>query len=173
MTAAAAAEDLVRNNEQFPVSILRIGYLYGPQSRDLTLYEQSFQLHRPYYAGPKQHLANFVHFNDAARAIVLAANKKPAEELINIVDGTPASFGDFIDYYAHCLGFKRPRRLAKLFARFAPIISRQQLQQLEIRAAPIDNSRARKLLGWDPEFKSYKEGLHQTVQVQRGTSSLH
>ncbi|MDX1415966.1 MAG: NAD(P)-dependent oxidoreductase [Candidatus Promineifilaceae bacterium] len=168
LTAAAACEDLVSNNNQFPVSILRLGYLYGPQSRDLALYDQSFQLRRPYYAGSKNHLANFVHFNDAARAIARVANKKPAKEIFNIVDGTPTSFGSFIDYYAQCLGYKRPRRLAKLFARLAPIITRQQLQQLDIRAAPVDNSKARKLLGWIPEFTNYKIGLQQTAQVQRG-----
>lgn len=167
-TAAVEAEKMVAASREFPACILRIGYLYGPQSRDLALYEISFKAFRPYYAGPQKHLGSFVHFNDAARALVLAAEKQPANEIINVVDGTPVSFGTFIDYYAHCLGHKKPRRIPKILVRFAPIIAAQQIKQLDIHGAQVSSSKAHELLGWAPEFPSYEQGLVQTVQVQRG-----
>jgi nucleoside-diphosphate-sugar epimerase len=168
-SAAIEAEKMVAANKHFPVCIMRIGYLYGPQSRDLALYEASFKLRRPYYAGSKKHVGNFVHFSDAARAIALAAEKQPADEIINVVDGTAVSFGTFIDTYANCLGRQKPRRLPTTAVRFLPLtIAPQQIKQLNIRAAQVDSSKAGDLLGWTPEYPSYEQGLAQTVRVQRG-----
>ena len=80
--AAIEAEKMVVENKQFPVCIMRIGYLYGPQSRDLALYETSFKRKRPYYAGPRGHCTNFVHFADAAQVLILASEKQPADVIV-------------------------------------------------------------------------------------------
>jgi len=165
-TAAIEAEKLVAANETFPTTILRIGYLYGPQSKDLALYEDSFKLFRPYYAGPQEHLGNFVHFSDAARALLLAAEQQPENEIINIVDGVPVSFGNFIDTYAQLLGRKKPSRIPRTLIRLAPyFITLQQIKQLDIQGAAVDNQKAGELLGWTPQFADYEEGLAQTVRV--------
>jgi len=166
--AAIEAEKMVEANKQFPVCIMRFGYLYGPQSRDLVLYETSFKRLRPYYAGHKEHRGNFVHFADAAQAAVLASEKQPANAIINVVDGTAVSFGTFIDTFAQTLGRKKPRRIPTWAVRFAPIITSQQVKQLKLHAAQVDNSRARELLDWTPTYPSYREGLAQTVRVWRG-----
>jgi len=166
--AAIEAEKMVAGNKQFPVCIMRFGYLYGPQSRDLALYETSFKRYRPYYAGPKEHRANFVHFADAARALILAGEKQPANATINVVDGSAVSFGTFIDTFAQALGRKKPRRIPIWAVRFAPLITSQQVKQLKLHAAQVDNSRARQLLDWTPLYPSCREGLAQTVRVWRG-----
>ena len=169
--AAIEAEKMVDESQQFPTCIIRFGYLYGPQSRDLVLYERSFKHFRPYYAGPKEHRANFVHFADAARAVVLAGEKQPANAIINVVDGSAVSFGTFIDTFAQALGRKKPRRIPTWAVRFAPAIASQQVKQLKLHAAQVDNSRARQLLDWTPQFPSYREGLVQTVHVWREEKS--
>lgn len=166
--AGIEAEEMVRGNEQFPVCIMRIGYLYGPQSHDLALYETSFKRHRAYYAGPQENRANFVHLTDAARAIVSASEKQPADVIINIVDGAAVSFGTFIDNFAAALGRKKPRRIPTRVVRFLPFqITRQQVKQLKMRTAQAGNGRAHKLLDWVPKYPSYREGLAQTVRVWR------
>jgi UDP-glucose 4-epimerase len=165
--AAIEAEKMVVENKQFPVCIMRIGYLYGPQSRDLALYKTSFKRKRPYYAGPKEHRANFVHFADAARALILASEKQPADVIINIVDGSAVSFGTFIDAFAQTLDRKKPRRIPTWAVRFAPLITPQQVKQLKLHAVQVDNSKARQLLDWTLAYPSYREGLAQTVSVWR------
>jgi len=165
--AAIEVEKMISENKHFPVCIMRFGYLYGPHSRDLALYETSFKRFRPYYAGPEEHRGNFVHFTDAARAAVLAGEKQPANVIINVVDGTAVSFGIFIDTFAQALGRKKPRRIPLWAVRFAPAIASQQVKQLNLHAAQVDNSRARRLLEWTPAYPSYHEGLAQTVRVWR------
>ena len=127
--------------------------------------------YRPYYAGPKEHRANFVHFADAARAFILASEKQPANVIINVVDGSAVSFGTFIDTFAQTLGRNKPRRIPTWAVCFAPIITAQQVKQLKLRAAQVDNSRARQLLDWTPTYPSYREGLAQTVRVWREEKS--
>jgi nucleoside-diphosphate-sugar epimerase len=165
--AAIEAEKNITDNKQFPVCIMRFGYFYGPQSHDLTLYETSFKRFRPYYAGPEEHRGNFLHFADAARAAVLAGEKQPANAIVNVVDGSAVSFGTFIDTFAHTLGRKKPRRIPTWAVRFAPLITSQQVTQLKLHAAQVDNSRARQLLDWTPAYPNYREGLAQTVRVWR------
>jgi len=48
--AAIAAENRVLNGKT-PTCLLRLGYLYGPQSQDLKPYIKPFQLRRPYFVG--------------------------------------------------------------------------------------------------------------------------
>lgn len=164
--AAIEAENLVMQNGVVPYSILRLGYLYGPQLNDLALYELSFKMKRPYYAGPKTHRATHVHLSDAAEAIVLAAEKQKAGELFNIVDGeTAVSFTDFINQYAKALGRKNPRHIPIPLVRFAPLlIAPQQVKQLELISPNLNYTKANKQLSWAPQFASYKEGLKQTVR---------
>ncbi|MCB0032919.1 MAG: NAD(P)-dependent oxidoreductase [Anaerolineales bacterium] len=163
--AAVKAEQLIADNEVVPFTILRFGYFYGPQSHDLKLYELSFKMQRPYYAGPENHRANFVHFEDAARALVLTAEKQPAGRIINIVDGTAASFGDLIDEYANQLGRRQPSRIPSLLVGALPLlITPQQVKMLELTADKLGYEKAEKLLGWTPQYSDYRAGLAQTLR---------
>jgi len=72
--SAVQAEKMVADSK-IPLCLFRMGFLYGPQSRDLAAYKQSFNLFRPYYAGPQHNRANFLHYTDAASALALVAEK--------------------------------------------------------------------------------------------------
>lgn len=162
--AAIKAEKMAAADHGFPTCLLRIGYLYGPQSRNLALYEDSFKLRRPYYAGPQDNRVNFVHISDAAQAVVLTAEQQPEDEIINIVDGHAVSFGTFIDTYAKYLGYKKPWRIPRTLLRPVPyFITLEQIKQLDIRGPQIDNSKAKDLLGWIAEFENFEVGLAQSI----------
>lgn len=163
--AAVKAEQIIADNEVVPFTILRFGYFYGPQSRDLKLYELSFKMQRPYYAGPESHRANYVHFEDAAPALVLTVDKQPAGRIINVVDGTAASFGDLIDEYARQLGRRKPSRIPSLLVGAVPLlITPQQVKMLELTADELGYEKAEQLLGWTPQYSDYRAGLAQTLQ---------
>lgn len=50
-SSAIEVEEQIKKSN-IPHCLLRMGFLYGPQSEDLKKYETSFKLKRPYYAGP-------------------------------------------------------------------------------------------------------------------------
>ena len=56
-----------------PACVVRLGYLYGPQSADLRAYRTAFRLGRPYWSGPSKALQYHLHQFDAASALLAAA----------------------------------------------------------------------------------------------------
>lgn len=149
-----------------PVTIARLGYLYGPQSHDLRLYVRAFGLHRPYFAGPPTHRANWLHFSDAARALVLLseAATAPRERAYAIV-ADASSFTDFMDHFAHLLGVKHPLHIPLWASGLArAIITKEQMvllrQARTTSAQPFSDE-----FGWTPEFADYHEGLAATLRA--------
>ncbi len=148
-----------------PHCIVRLGFLYGPQSRDLKLYRQSFNIFRPYFAGSRYHQASFLHYEDAATALALIIENQPDGEVFNVVDGTPTSFGKFIDTFAHKLGRPRPFHIPTWGAPLAQIIIKPvQMELLEL-ATVVSNNKFRERFGWQPKYSSYRDGLAQVVQT--------
>ncbi len=166
--AAIQAEKMIADNaEELPSCLLRLGFLYGPQSHDLKLYEDSFNLFRPYYAGPNSNRSNFLHYEDAALALVLVAEKQPAGETFNVVDGHPASFGDFIDTFAHYLGRLRPLHIPTWSGPLASFLIKPEQQDLLELTALVSNAKIQEKLGWQPRYKNYQQGLAQIVRSWR------
>lgn len=164
--AAIEAEDKITNSN-IPNCLLRMGFLYGPQSEDLKKYETSFKLHRPYYAGPEDHLANFLHYEDAAKALVLVAEQQPVGKVFNVVDGMPAPFADFIDTFALRLGKSKPGHIPLFTAPVAQIIIKPQQMELLDLSTTVKNDLICQQLGWQPSYASYQEGLEQTIATWR------
>lgn len=162
--AAIAAENQITTSN-LPSCVLRLGFLYGPQSEDLKKYETSFKLHRPYYAGPENHLANFLHYEDAAQALVQVIEAQPSGAF-NIVDGTPVPFATFIDTYALKLGYSQPGHIPEFTAPVAQVIIKPQQMKLLDQSTTVNSDRIREL-GWTPKYPSYEAGLDQTIALWR------
>lgn len=162
---AIATENHVTNS-QIPACVLRLGYLYGPQSEDLKLYIKSFKLGRPYFAGPDSNLGNWLHFEDAASALVQVAQQQPKGAIFNVVDGVPVSFADFIDRFAFTLGRKRPGHIPMWLTPLALVlvVTPQQVDLLKL-STTVGGDSFRKQFGWSPHYPSYREGLQQTVET--------
>ena len=59
-----------------PACVVRLGYLYGPESVDLRAYRAAFRLGRPYWSGPSKVLQYHVHQFDAAAALLAAGRPR-------------------------------------------------------------------------------------------------
>ena len=160
--AAIRAEEQIANSS-IPHCTLRFGFLYGPQSQDLKKYETSFKLHRPYYAGPEDNLANFVHYEDAAKALVLIVEQQLGETF-NVVDDKAIPFANFIDTYAMKLGYSKPGHIPLFTAPVAKVIVKEPQMEILDRSTTANSDRI-KQLGWSPSYKDYQEGLDQTIST--------
>ena len=168
---AIATENQVTNS-QVPSCVLRLGYLYGPESEDLKLYIKSFKMGRPYFAGPESNLGNWLHFEDAAAALVQVAQQQPTGAIFNVVDGVPVSFADFIDRFAFTLGRKRPGHIPMWLTPLALVlvVTPQQVDLLKL-STTVNSDSFRKQFGWSPRYVSYREGLQQTVDTWGASAS--
>lgn len=162
--AAIEAEEKITQSD-IPYCLLRMGFLYGPQSEDLKKYETSFKLKRPYYAGPEDNLANFLHYEDAAKALALVVEQQPIGEVFNVVDGTPIPFAKFIDTYAMKMGYSQPAHIPLFTAPVAKVIIKEPQMEILDLSTTVKSDRAREQLNWSPTYASYDEGLEQTLSV--------
>ncbi len=152
-------------NSNLPYCLLRMGFLYGPQSEDLKKYETSFKLKRPYYAGPEDNLANFLHYEDAAKSLVLVVEQQPVGETFNVVDGAPIAFAKFIDTYAIKLGYSQPGHIPLFTAPVAKVIIKEPQMEILDCSTTVKSDRIRQQLNWSPSYNTYQEGLEQTLSV--------
>ena len=87
-----------------PACVVRLGYLYGPESADLQAYRAAFRLGRPYWSGPAKALQYHVHQFDAAAALLAAGKPRNEGKTLYATDGHAVSFTKFMDAFAHRVG---------------------------------------------------------------------
>lgn len=160
MEAALEAEDIVLHSGR-PAAVVRLGYLYGPEMRDMRAYRRAFRLRRPYWAGPRENLQHHLHTEDAARALVHAAATRREGTLSYATDGRPASFADFGDHFAGLVGNSHPLHLPWFTRPFVHLVvysEHQEQTDLGMPGAPSPL-----LDGFTPTFRGYREGLAQVT----------
>jgi len=142
--------------------VVRLGYLYGPDSDDLLAYRKAFRLRRPYWAGPRAALQFHLHQTDAADALVAAANRRNAGRTLYATDDEPASFMSFMDDFARRNGTRVPLHAPRLATPLFRVIVREEHMQQAALAMPARRPGPR-VPGWRPAYRSYHEGLDQVL----------
>ena len=107
---------------------------------------------------------SFVHVDDAAAATVLALERgRPG--VYNIADDEPAPVREIFPAVAEMLGAPPPRKvpawLARLFVGEFGVVS-----MTELRGA--SNAKARRELGWEPRYPSWRQGFAETYRASLG-----
>ena len=146
-----------------PVSTLRLGFVYGPRYRDLKRYRTAIRLCRPYYPGPGLP-APWLHHDDAAVALVEAAERATPGSIYNVADDQPVSLRDFIDHFGrrelHWFTWYLPRwSLRALGGQIRP----EQVLLLD-QTTTVDSRRFRADLGWAPGYATFREGLRSALR---------
>lgn len=145
-----------------PACVVRLGYLYGPESADLRAYRAAFELGRPYWSGSAKALQYHVHQFDAAAALRAAARPQNAGRILYATDGRAVSFTKFMDAFAHRVGRRTPLHLPLFSKPLAKVIVREEhMQQV---ALPMPHrERVPRVPGWAPKFPDYRAGLDQII----------
>jgi nucleoside-diphosphate-sugar epimerase len=147
-----------------PGCVVRLGYLYGPESGDLRAYRTAFRLGRPYWSGPRKARQYHLHQFDAAAALLAAARPSNAAKMLYATDGHAISFMQLMDAFAHRVGRRSPLHLpsySKLLARV--IIREEHMQQTALPMPP--GAPAPRVPHWKPRFPDYRTGLDQVIDA--------
>lgn len=137
-----------------PAVVLRLGYLYGPGSRDLRAYRSAFRLKRPYWAGKRRAGQYHLHHDDAVDALLAAAKKKHAGQIFYATGGTALPFMDFMDHFARGVGTCIPLHVPLIAAPLMQLIVRKEHVQQTALAMPVDVP-APQLPGWAPRWTDH------------------
>jgi len=133
--------------------VLRYGAFYGPGASDV-LVEMVRKRQLPVIGGGTG-VWSFLEITDAAAATVAAVGRG-ARGVYNVVDDDPAPVADWLPYLAEVLGAKPPLRLPAWLGR---LLAGEFVTAQMTTSRGSSNQKARKQLGWQPRYASWREGF--------------
>ncbi len=137
--------------------VLRYGSLYGPGT-SLAQGGDTLEMVRarrfPIVAGGSG-IWSFVHVEDAASA-TLACVQPGGAGVYNVVDDEPAPVSVWLPELARAIGAKPPLRLP---AWLAGLVVGPVGVSMMTRVRGASNAKAKRELGWQPRFPSWREGF--------------
>jgi len=138
--------------------VLRYGTFYGPGASD-PLVEMVRKRRLPVIGGGAG-VWSFIEITDAAAATV-AAVSRGTSGVYNVVDDDPAPVAEWLPYLAQVAGAKAPLRLPAWLGR---LLAGEFVVAQMTTSRGSSNEKARKELGWEPRYASWREGFRAWVR---------
>ncbi len=143
------------------VIILSPGFVYGPGG----LFKQSFydtlQKGQLRVFGKGQNYWSIVHVDDLASAYALAVESEAYGETYNIVDDQPLRLYDLVNTFTDAMSRPRVGSMAPWLLKL--LIGGPLVDSL-ITSFRISNQKAKRELGWQPRYSTFKEGLPSVLK---------
>ena len=147
---------------------LRYGNLYGPGASDLLT--GMIKKRQVPIIGNGAGIWPWLHVADAASAAVAALERGTG--IYNIVDDDPAPVSQWLPALAAAVGAKKPLRIPAWLGRLAAGET-AVVMMTQVRGS--SNAKAKRELGWDPAWSSWREGfvsgLHASAGYERTSRS--
>jgi len=137
--------------------VLRYGSFYGPGASGAML--DAVRKRRLPVVGGGTGIWSFTEITDAAAA-TLAAVERGAPGIYNVVDSDPAPVTEWLPYLAQVAGARPPLAVPRWIGR---LLAGQFAVAYMTSARGSSNEKARKELGWEPRFASWREGFRDWV----------
>ncbi len=137
--------------------VLRYGAFYGPGASDAVL--AMVRKRQLPVIGGGTGIWSFVEVTDAAAATVAAVDRG-APGVYNVVDSDPAPVAEWLPYLAGLAGAKPPLRVPGWLGR---LLAGEFVVAQMTSARGSSNEKARKELGWEPRYASWREGFRAWV----------
>jgi 2-alkyl-3-oxoalkanoate reductase len=137
--------------------VLRYGNFYGPGTSEILL--EAVRKRQLPVIGGGAGTWSFIEITDAAAA-TLAAVGRGAPGVYNVVDSDPAPVAEWLPYLATVMGAKPPLRLPAWLGR---LLAGEFVVTQMTSACGSSNEKARKELGWEPRYPSWREGFRAWV----------
>ena len=159
--AVTATMELERQVLEAEGLVLRYGFFYGPGTSYAADGYQASEVRRRRFpiVGRGDGVFSFVQITDAAAATV-AACERGESGVYNVCDDEPAPLRDWLPVYAEAVGAKRPLRIPKLVAR---LVAGQEAVAFTTMLRGASNEKAKRELGWEPAFPSWRQGFSQAL----------
>jgi len=159
--AVLEAEQMVLSGP-VPAVVVRLGYLYGPTSKDLRAYRTAFRLGRPYWAGKRRAGQFHLHHDDAVTALLAAAKKKNVGKIVYATGGPAVPFMRFMDHFARGVGRRFPLHLPLMTAPLMQMVVRKEHVQQVALAMPVDVP-APQVPGWTAHHTDFRASLDAII----------
>jgi nucleoside-diphosphate-sugar epimerase len=140
--------------------VLRYGYFYG---REVGMVPGGYgtddvRRRRAPIIGEGTGVFSLVHVDDAAAATIAAVDRGAG--IYNICDDEPAPQAEWLPAYAAAIGAKAPRRVPVWLAK---LVAGRQVAELATQLEGASNEKAKRELGWQPRYPSWRQGFSQAL----------
>jgi nucleoside-diphosphate-sugar epimerase len=98
---------------------------------------------------------SFIHIDDAAAATV-AALERGEPGIYNVVDDEPAAVKEWLPVLAKAVDAKPPRHIPSWLAR---LVGGEATVTMMTRMRGASNAKAKRELGWSPQYASWRDGF--------------
>lgn len=141
--------------------VLRYGYFYGPGSSYAGDGSTAAMVRKRAFpvVGGGTAVYSFIHVDDAAAATVAALDRGPSG-VYNVVDDDPAPVAEWLPEYAAALEARPPRRVPRIAARIA---AGRLAVYMMTGLQGATNAKARRELGWEPSWPSWRQGFREAL----------
>ncbi|MEV4000774.1 NAD(P)-dependent oxidoreductase [Actinomadura sp. NPDC049753] len=133
--------------------VLRYGTFYGPGASD-SMVELVRKRQMPVVGGGAG-VWSFIDCADAASA-TLAAIERGEPGAYNVADDDPAPVAEWLPHLAEVAGAKPPLRVPEWLGR---LLAGEFVVAQMTSARGVSNEKAKKELGWEPRYASWREGF--------------
>jgi nucleoside-diphosphate-sugar epimerase len=138
--------------------VVRYGNLYGPGASDSIV--ALLRKRMLPVIGSGAGVWSWTHLDDAASGAVAALERgKPG--IYNIVDNEPAPVNDWLPHLARCVGAGRPFRVPAWLGR---LLAGDVVTRWMTEARGASNVKARRELGWQPTWPSWRVGFRDGLR---------
>ncbi len=137
--------------------VLRYGSFYGPGASDFLL--EMLRKRQVPVIGGGAGVWSFIEITDAAAATIAAVDHG-APGLYNVVDDDPAPVAEWLPYLAKVAGAKPPLRVPAWLGR---LLAGEFVVAQMTTSRGYSNEKAKKELGWEPRYASWREGFRAWV----------
>jgi 2-alkyl-3-oxoalkanoate reductase len=138
---------------------LRYGGFYGPGTSlgldPVGEQVEAVQRRRFPIVGSGEGMLSFIHIEDAAMATI-AALESGRRGVYNVVDDEPAPAREWLPALAEAVGAKPPRRVPRWVGR---LLAGEALTTMMTEARGASNAKAKRELGWQPRYASWRQGF--------------
>lgn len=172
-------EELKKQREEFPYTILRPTGVYGPRERDYFMMAKSIQAHTDFAVGFKQQDITFVYVADVVQAVFLAMEKGKTGRRYFLSDGEVYQSSTFSNLIRHELDnpwwirITAPLWLLRIITFCGEYVghltgkvtalNNDKYNIMRQRNWRCDINPARKELGYEPKVK-LEEGVHRSIK---------
>ncbi len=165
LAAIQHLEQAVLNAPDLEGIVLRYANFYGPEtSLDVNAEIPTLIRKRGLpIIGKGTGVWSFIHVDDAASATV-AAMERGTPGVYNIADDTPEAVADWLPELARLLGARPPWHVPVWLGRLAAgEVGTLMMTQI----LGISSARAKRALGWQPRYASWREGFRDALSPSR------
>ena len=142
-------------------AVLRYGNFYGPGASAALL--ELVRRRRMPIIGSGAGVWSWIHLEDAAVATV-AVIERNAHGVYNVVDDEPAPVSVWLPFLAEITGAPAPMRLPRWLGHLA---AGEAATRWMTEGRGASNQRARRELGWEPRWRSWREGFRDLLDRSR------